>query len=177
MLMNRPQDEPIKAELLFVIDTVGAVSVIRLACELLSSWFFVIYSTIVFAYQRVCHINPWYLPPVVQWLSNSDKTTVKRVAIWLFLRISATVRNRNNLHVLRLFWNIWFDISPCIKLIFATKIVYPGALDDRTDCSCGVWCRGLATCILYVNPPLGTLFCFDIMKNTFIVWFFVDIYI
>ena len=23
-----------------------------------------------------------------------------------------------------------------------------------TDCPCGVWCRGLTTCLLYVGPPL-----------------------
>ena len=24
-----------------------------------------------------------------------------------------------------------------------------------TDCPCGVWCRGLTTCLLHVGPPFG----------------------
>ena len=41
-----------------------------------------------------------------------------------------------------------------------------------TDCPCGVWCRGLTTCLLHVGPPFGNPFfkqqfvCrFDIMDS------------
>ena len=27
-----------------------------------------------------------------------------------------------------------------------------------TDCPCGVWCRGLTTCVLHVGPPFGNRF-------------------
>ena len=33
-----------------------------------------------------------------------------------------------------------------------TRISYRGVPGFATDCRCGVWCRGLTTCLLYVGP-------------------------
>ena len=30
-----------------------------------------------------------------------------------------------------------------------------GVSGFATDCPCGVWCRGLTTCLLHVGPPFG----------------------
>ena len=40
---------------------------------------------------------------------------------------------------------------------FSTSIFYQGVLGFATDCPCGVWCRGLITCFLYVGPRFGNL--------------------
>ena len=34
---------------------------------------------------------------------------------------------------------------------FPTKIFYMGVPGFETDCPCGVWCRGLTICLLYVG--------------------------
>ena len=39
---------------------------------------------------------------------------------------------------------------------------YPGF---ATDCPCGVWCRGLTTCLLYVVPLFGNLVWNDIIAQ------------
>ena len=38
---------------------------------------------------------------------------------------------------------------------FSTRIFYGGVPGFATDCHCGVWCRGLTTCLLYVGPLLN----------------------
>ena len=40
---------------------------------------------------------------------------------------------------------------------FPTRIFYRGVPGFATDCPCGVWCRGLTTCPLYVGPLFGQL--------------------
>ena len=45
--------------------------------------------------------------------------------------------------------SLWFTLS--------TKIFYRGVPGFATDCPCGVWCRGLTTCPLYVGPLFGNL--------------------
>ena len=43
---------------------------------------------------------------------------------------------------------------------FPTKILYRGVSGIATDCPCGVWCRELTTCLLYVDQLFG--------KSTFV---------
>ena len=38
---------------------------------------------------------------------------------------------------------------------YSTWIFCRGVSGFATDCPCGVWCRGLTTCLLHVGPPLG----------------------
>ena len=38
---------------------------------------------------------------------------------------------------------------------YSTRIFYRGVSGFATDCACGVWCRGLTTCLLYVGPLFG----------------------
>ena len=42
-----------------------------------------------------------------------------------------------------------------VVFTFPTRIFYRGVPGFATDCPCGVWCRGLATCLLYVGLLLG----------------------
>ena len=37
----------------------------------------------------------------------------------------------------------------------STWILCRGVSGFATDCPCGVWCRGLTTCLLHVGPPFG----------------------
>ena len=46
----------------------------------------------------------------------------------------------------------------CVMCTFLTRIFYRGVPGFATDCPCGVWCRGLTTCLLYVGPIFGNLF-------------------
>ena len=57
---------------------------------------------------------------------------------------------------------------------YSTWIFRRGVSGFATECPCGVWCRGLTTCLLHVGPPFGnrilnnSLGCrFDIMDNEF----------
>ena len=48
-------------------------------------------------------------------------------------------------------WRLLHIISPIY-------IIVPTDMERwcfATDCPCGVWCRGLTTCILHVGPPFG----------------------
>ena len=38
---------------------------------------------------------------------------------------------------------------------YSTWIFCRGVSGYATDCLCGVWCRGLTTCLLHVGPPFG----------------------
>ena len=38
---------------------------------------------------------------------------------------------------------------------YSTWIFCRGFSGFATDCPCGVWCRGLTTCLLHVGPPFG----------------------
>ena len=40
---------------------------------------------------------------------------------------------------------------------FSTTIFYGGFPGFATDCHCGVWCRGLTTCLLHVGRFFGNL--------------------
>ena len=44
-----------------------------------------------------------------------------------------------------------------VMLTFPTRMFYRGVPGFATDCPCGVWCRGLATFLLYVGPHFGNL--------------------
>ena len=53
---------------------------------------------------------------------------------------------------------------------YSTWIFCRGVSGFATDCPCGVWCRGLTTCLLHVGPPFGNRilnnsWVFDIMDN------------
>ena len=38
------------------------------------------------------------------------------------------------------------------------QIFCRGVSGFATDCPCDVWCRGLTTCLLHVDPPFGNRF-------------------
>ena len=38
---------------------------------------------------------------------------------------------------------------------YSTWIFCRGVSGFATECPCGVWCRGLTTCLLHVGPPFG----------------------
>ena len=38
---------------------------------------------------------------------------------------------------------------------YSTWIFCRGVSYFATDCPCGVWCRGLTTCLMHVDPPFG----------------------
>ena len=42
----------------------------------------------------------------------------------------------------------------CVIFKFPSRIFCRRVSGFATDCPCGVWCRGLTTCLLYVGPPL-----------------------
>ena len=42
--------------------------------------------------------------------------------------------------------------------VYSQRVFYKGVPGFATDCLCGVWCRGLTTCFLYVIPLFGKLF-------------------
>ena len=44
-----------------------------------------------------------------------------------------------------------------VMFTFPTRIFYRGVSGFATDCPCGVWCRGLTTCLLYVGPLFGNV--------------------
>ena len=45
--------------------------------------------------------------------------------------------------------------TPYVTSIYSTGIFYRGVSGFATDFPCGVWCRGLITCLLYVGPLFG----------------------
>ena len=59
-----------------------------------------------------------------------------------------------------------------VLFIFSTRIFCRSILGFATDCLCGVWYRGLTTCLLHVGPlfwgkkEMTVRFKFDIMKYT-----------
>ena len=42
-----------------------------------------------------------------------------------------------------------------VKSSYSIWIFCRGVSGFATDCPCGVWCRGLTTCLLHVGPPFG----------------------
>ena len=44
-----------------------------------------------------------------------------------------------------------------VMFTIPTRIFYREVPGFATDCPCGVWCRGLTTCPLYVGPLFGNL--------------------
>ena len=68
---------------------------------------------------------------------------------------------------------------------YSTWIFCRGVSGFATDCPCGVWCRGLTTCLLHVSPPFENrifkkqLGCrFDITDNEsyFCVFWHMQLY-
>ena len=48
---------------------------------------------------------------------------------------------------------------------YSTWIFCRGVSGFATDCPCGVWCRGLTTCLLHAGPPFGN----QILNNSWAV--------
>ena len=48
-------------------------------------------------------------------------------------------------------------IHVTFRFRFSTRIFYRGVPGFATDYPCGVWCRGLTTCLRYVGPFFGNL--------------------
>ena len=57
------------------------------------------------------------------------------------------------------FQNIRFNMVPSDPFMshsYSTWIFCRGVVSGfAIDCPCGVWCRGLTTCLLHVGPPFG----------------------
>ena len=53
----------------------------------------------------------------------------------------------------------------CVMFRFSTGIFCKGVSGFATDCPCGVWCRGLTTCILYVGSLFGNLVWFELIVD------------
>ena len=54
------------------------------------------------------------------------------------------------------FQNIGFNMVPSyVTSSYSNWIFCRGVSDFATDFPCGVWCRGLTTCLLHVGPPFG----------------------
>ena len=49
---------------------------------------------------------------------------------------------------------------PIVTSSYSTWIFCRGVSGFATDCPCGVWCRGLTTCLLHVETKQHTLNCF-----------------
>ena len=81
------------------------------------------------------------------------------------------------------YWTEHVTIGPLyLKFVFSTRIFYRGVPGIAKDCPCGVWCHGLATCLLYVGPRFlksyfkwKLVYKFDIalfvMEAPFFHWF------
>ena len=56
-------------------------------------------------------------------------------------------------------WTVFRNIGPLyVTCSYSTWIFCRGVSGFANDCPCGVWCRGLTTCLLYVGPPFGNRF-------------------
>ena len=55
--------------------------------------------------------------------------------------------------------NIGLNMLPLDSIMSClhSLLFYRGVPGFATDCPCGVWCRGLTTCLLYVGPLFGNL--------------------
>ena len=83
---------------------------------------------------------------------------------------------------LNILYEYWIE-PVFVELIYATfrfytRMFYRGVPWFATDCPCGVWCRGLTTCLRYVGPTFGNLIwndngCvrYDIMESNFVIIF------
>ena len=49
----------------------------------------------------------------------------------------------------------WCRRTPLCHISLLNLHILQGVSGLATDCSCGVWCRGLTTCLLYVGPLFG----------------------
>ena len=60
---------------------------------------------------------------------------------------------------LDLLWEYWIQHGAngplYVTSSYSTWIFCRGVSGFATDCPCGVWCRGLTTCLLHVGPPFG----------------------
>ena len=63
---------------------------------------------------------------------------------------------------------------PYVMIRFSSMIFYRGVPSFAADCLCSVWCRGLATCLLYIGPLFKNLVwnhsgfvCLTQWRNTF----------
>ena len=49
----------------------------------------------------------------------------------------------------------WCHRTLYVTSSYSTWMFCRGVSGFATDCPCGVWCRGLTTCLLHVGPPFG----------------------
>ena len=60
---------------------------------------------------------------------------------------------------LDLLWEYWIQHGAngplYVTSSYSTWLFCRGVSGFATDCPCGVWCRGLTTCLLHVGPPFG----------------------
>ena len=72
----------------------------------------------------------------------------------------------------RFAWKVIINVTSS----YSTWLFCRGVSGFATDCPCGVWCRGLTTCLLHVGPPFGNRILnnrLDIMDNEsyfFVFW-------
>ena len=102
--------------------------------------------------------------------ANKQFLFCKSVTLWMFPPLIIVLK----------FWieHVSFRLLRAM-LTFPTRIFCGGVPGFATDCPCGVWCRGLTTCLLCIGPLFGNLaknhggfMGFEVMENAF-CWFHV----
>ena len=100
------------------------------------------------------YINPWSCCPLCTWPEYDHGCTTD--LLWYNgARLSS---NMVPLDILLEHWieHVTFGLL-CVMFKFSTRLFYGGVPGFPTDCSCGVWCCGLTTRLLYVVPLFGNL--------------------
>ena len=111
-----------------------------------------------------CHLLFSSVSPIVTC------SVIKRLMLWCLWPLVFVLNNILILGILHspiahlrrcffpwtFFKNIYGTIGPhYIPSSNSTRVFYRGVSGFGTDCPCGVWCRGLTTCFLYISPLFG----------------------
>ena len=120
----------------------------RLSIQLWDWWF----ETQSWSLWRHCNVN--HMPDVsIYYMSNINELPdgilfhwfCKCTPPWMFLPLDIPSEYRPE--------HVTFGLL-CVIFKFPSRIFCRRVPGFATDCPCGVWCRGLTTCLLYVGPPL-----------------------
>ena len=97
--------------------------------------------------------NHWSINVSIYYMSNINELPdgilfhwfCKCTPPWMFLPLDIPSEYRPE--------HVTFGLL-CVIFKFPSRIFCRRVPGFATDCPCGVWCRGLTTCLLYVGPPL-----------------------
>ena len=90
----------------------------------------------------------------ISWLGSCDRKYCRMKASWK--NFEPFWRNTTSKIVIPSEYrpeHVTFGLL-CVIFKFPSRIFCRRVPGFATDCPCGVWCRGLTTCLLYVGPPL-----------------------